>query len=66
MKIKAGTDVYDVDDVPVMIIFDSKKEREVVIEHLKNMPDEYTKYCLYPLNGEWDKDKISDWMDECD
>ena len=47
MKVKIGDIIYDANDEPIMLIFDSDEERITIANHLKNMADKTRKYCMF-------------------
>jgi len=62
MKVKVGDKIYDGKYAPVMVII-SAEERE----NIANMNHDATKYCSYPKNEKWTKDKfkaIKEWMND--
>jgi hypothetical protein len=64
MKVKIGNKIYDSDKTPIMLIFDTDKERKETAKHLSEMGDidSIRKYCQYP-DGE-DIEKIRKFMRE--
>jgi hypothetical protein len=50
MKVKISDKIYCSSNEPIMLIFENISERNVVIQHLQNMPEKATKYCIYPDN----------------
>lgn len=64
MKIKIKNKIYNSNNEPIMIIFDSKEERDGVTSHLFQM-DNQLKYCVYPDKPEYTKNnyqKIKEFM----
>ena len=47
MKVKIGDKIVNANDEPIMLIFDNSEERLTVANHLKNMPDDNLKYCMF-------------------
>ena len=60
MKVKIGDKIFDANDEPVLLIFNSEMERTTVGQHLLNMPPEARKYCTYPDN--MDENDITRFM----
>jgi len=50
MKVKIGNKIIDANDEPIMLIFNDDKEKHIISNHLKNMPDKMLHYCMYPNN----------------
>ena len=48
MKVKVGDQIYDPNQVPIMLIFSDFPDRMEVIDHLTNMHPDGKKYCMYP------------------
>ena len=57
MKVKIGNEIYEANDVPVMVILSEKDK-----ENIANMLPEATKYCAYPEGT--DRELIADWMED--
>lgn len=58
MKIKVGDDIYDSNDVPIMIIM-----TEDDLHNIKNMPENLRRYACFPENWEEVDDDIKlEWM----
>jgi hypothetical protein len=47
MKVKIGDKIVDAENEPIMLIFGNTEERLTVADHLKNMPDDNLKYCMF-------------------
>jgi predicted NodU family carbamoyl transferase len=47
MKVKIGDKIVNAEDEPIMIIFSNAEERLTVANHLKSMPDDNLKYCMF-------------------
>jgi len=47
MKVKIGDKIVDAENEPIMLIFSNSEERIVIANHLKNMPDDNLKYCMF-------------------
>jgi len=67
MKVKIKNKIYDSNIESLMLIFDTKKERITVGEHLFNLPEKTnknveasTKYCMYSDNT--DEEVIKEFM----
>jgi hypothetical protein len=60
MKVKIGDKIYDANEEPVMLIFESDIQRIAVGQHLINMPDGGRKYCMYP--DSMDHEVVRDFM----
>jgi hypothetical protein len=54
MKIKIGNTIYDSETEPIMIIFESDKDRKSIVSHISNMQDGSTKYVQYPNDMKYD------------
>jgi len=50
MRVKIGNKIYDSNNTPIMLIFDTDKERKITAKHLTEMEDkdDIRKYCQYP------------------
>lgn len=59
MKVKVGNEIFDSEQVPIMIIFDNES-----LDQVKNMGDGLTRYASVP-EGTFDSaEKFSAWMKE--
>jgi hypothetical protein len=47
MKVKIGNKIVDAENEPIMLIFSNAEERKTVAGHLKDMPDNNLKYCMF-------------------
>ena len=69
MKVKIRNKVYDANKEPIMLIFNSEKERKNIAKQIETMDKKATKYCIYPSTKEWTENnyqKIKKWMSETD
>ena len=64
MKVKVEDKIFDAEETPIMIIFNSVKERQGIAQQITEMVDGAMKYCQYPDNKEWTAKKIRAWMRE--
>ena len=61
MKVKIGDNIYDPEQEPIMVIFDSEEEKKLI----GNMPIGRFCYCACPSDPEWianNNKKIDEWM----
>jgi len=67
MKIKIRNKMYNTDDEPIMLVFESEEEAKRVGYDVTNMAPSSRKYCMYPDKKEWTDDNfkaITAWMKE--
>lgn len=55
MIVKVGDSIYHSDQVPIMIILTQEDKKFISI-----MPEDGTKYCVYPDN--MSRDEAKEWM----
>lgn len=63
MRVKIGQNIFDSNEEPIMLIFESDKERinaAKQITHMINAKGKVRKYCLYP--GSFTIEKIKHFM----
>jgi hypothetical protein len=48
MKVKIDNSIYDANEQPIMLIFNSEEEINTIVNHLSNMKKEARKYCMFP------------------
>ena len=59
MRVKIKDKIYDANEEPIMLIFDSDKERIRIAEQIRNMIYGATKYCIFPSTEEWTKNNYA-------
>jgi hypothetical protein len=57
MKVKVNDEVYDAEEQPVMVILTDQDK-----QNIQDMPDDYSKYCMYPEDAFESREDVLEWM----